>query len=77
MHTIPNSSSAAQRRGGNVSEIKHAPAGQTKSAVETETKSERAERFYKEAGGANNQPVVLECSNEMPALARDEIEVLL
>lgn len=52
MHAIPNSSSAAQRGGGNVSEIKHVPAGQTKSAVETETKSERVERFYQEPGGA-------------------------
>jgi len=52
MHTIPNSSSSAQRRAGKISEIKHAPAGQTKLAVETETKSERVERFYQEPGGA-------------------------
>jgi len=52
MHTIPNSSSAAQPRGGQVSEIKPSRAGQTKSMVETETNSERAERFYREPGGA-------------------------
>lgn len=52
MHAIPNSSSSAQRRVGKVSKIKPARAGQTKSAFETETNSERAERFYREPGGA-------------------------
>jgi len=50
MHTTPNTS--AQRHAGKVAEIKRAHAAETKSAVDTETKSERVERFYQEPGGA-------------------------
>jgi len=74
MHTIPNSSSSAQRRGGEVSEIKPAPAANTKSEVETETKSERVERFY----GAKEGPLLAwmfdECrlrGTELPEMAAE------
>ncbi|WP_157979295.1 hypothetical protein [Rhodoferax ferrireducens] len=49
MHTIPNSS--APGRGSNVSAVNHPPSGTSNSAVETETKSERVERFYATQGG--------------------------
>lgn len=52
MHTIPSSSSGAPRQSGKGSEIKLSSAGEMKSVLETETKSERAERFYREPGGA-------------------------
>jgi len=71
MHTIPNSSS--QRGSGRVAEIKRAPAANnTKSEVETETKSERAERFYWAKEGPLLAWMFDECrlrGTEMPEMA--------